>query len=99
MNSRALLVALGVSLLFNVFVLVGFARARSHHPDRAMNDSRMIERMVRELNLDEKQRNVLVSLREDQRNEDAYSDEEPTANSPLRHLPVLLMERSRFASR
>jgi Spy/CpxP family protein refolding chaperone len=75
MNSRALLAALGVSLLFNVFVLVGFARARAHHPDRLMNDSRMIERMVRDLNLNEQQRNVLVSLRENQRNQAQEFDE------------------------
>lgn len=67
MKSKALLVALGVSMLFNVFVLVGFARARTQHPRGPMNDSRMIERMVSDLNLDERQRNVLVSLRDDQR--------------------------------
>lgn len=67
MKSKGLLIALGVSLLFNVFVLVGFARARTHLPHRPMNDARMIERMVRDLNLTEEQRKVLVSLREDQR--------------------------------
>ena len=67
MKSKGLIIALGVSLLFNVFVLVGFARARTHLPQRPMNDARMIERMTRDLSLNDQQRKVLESLREDQR--------------------------------
>ena len=75
MRSKALLAAMGVSLLFNVFVLVGFARARTQHPHRPGNDPRMIERMVRDLNLNQQQRKVLESLREDQRRSAEEFDE------------------------
>lgn len=74
MKHKALLVALGLSLLFNIFVLIGFTQARAEHgTDR--RDNRMLERMVGELNLDEAQARAFAELQRTTRMHRSVFDE------------------------
>lgn len=75
MKRKTLLIALGLSLLFNVFVLIGFMQARSQPQPPPPDDQGMIRQMTRDLRLTDQQVKMLSSLREDQRRQGAVFDD------------------------
>jgi Spy/CpxP family protein refolding chaperone len=89
MKHRALLGALGLSLLFNIFVLVGFVQSRAGHRDglymerhrphdqasEQRGNNPPINRWRRDLNLDEKQLRTMASLHEHHRQRSAVFDQ------------------------
>lgn len=75
MTRRVLLIALGLSLLFNVFVLIGFARARTAAIKALDNQKEVEGRIARELNLNPEQERVLADLRADHRQQNEFYEE------------------------
>ena len=74
MKRNALLAALGLSLLFNIFVLVGFMQSRSKTA-QAADEPKRLEQLARDLNLNDSQAQLMQRLREDQRRQSALIDE------------------------
>ncbi len=82
---RSLMLALGLSILFNIFVLIGFvqsktaAQSQSQSPADTLKqdaaDDKLLEQITTELKLDPKQAKVLADLRTDHRKQAAEFEE------------------------
>src|SRR6185503_10253002 len=75
MKQRILVFALAVSLLFNVFVLIGFTQGRASQGERNESDETIEKQVASELKLDDAQAKVFADLRGDFRRQNGVINE------------------------
>jgi Spy/CpxP family protein refolding chaperone len=75
MKQNILVFLLAVSLLFNVFVLIGFTQGRAAQGERSPSDESLDRQVTKELNLDDNQSKVFVELRRDFRRQNGVINE------------------------